>query len=264
MPLERLALFDTTLRDGVGGPFRPSTEQRRELARCIAEAGLGVIELFAVGDANPDEARALAAELPGVTACVIARATAGELDEALHVLEPATYRRVHLYADLTRREGVPEALEGIWAARTNLDSVEFSPLRALQIEASELLEHVLAAVDSGATIVNLSDTAGQATPEGVAEVFSALRDRLDGDVALSFHGHDDAGRAVANALSACRNGAQQVHLCIDGVGPRGGNPHGQNFVREAALDPALAAALPELHRAALERAHALVSGQRRT
>ena len=84
-----------------------------------------------------------------------------------------------------------------------------------------------AAVEAGATTINLPDTVGYATPKGYGEIFSHLLDKLpilqQRNIVLSAHCHDDLGMAVANSLSAVEHGARQVECTINGIGERAGN-----------------------------------------
>jgi len=230
-----IRLLDTTLRDGTGsGAFAPSADARRTIALALAGAGIDAIEL-ASSDAEDVEALcALAGELADVEVCVIGPATSDAVAKALALLAEARSPRIHLYADVERPDGLSRALEAVFAARVNVDRVEFSPLRAFETEPDAVVEIAVAVSDSGASAVNLSDTRGEATPDDVARLIGRVAARLGGTCTTSFHGHDHAGRAVANALAACEAGARQIHVCVGGVGPQGGNTPLEGLV--AAID----------------------------
>jgi 2-isopropylmalate synthase len=80
------------------------------------------------------------------------------------------------------------------------------------------------AVERGAARICLCDTVGFATPEGVAAVTRFSREIVGPHVGIDWHGHNDRGLAVANALSAARAGADRLHATALGVGERVGNP----------------------------------------
>ncbi len=63
------------------------------------------------------------------------------------------------------------------------------------------------AVERGAARICLCDTVGFATPEGVASVTRFSREIVGAQIGIDWHGHNDRGLAVANALSAARNRA---------------------------------------------------------
>jgi 2-isopropylmalate synthase len=109
--------------------------------------------------------------------------------------------------------------------RRHCDEVEFSAEDASRTDLDYLCQVVLAAVESGATIINLPDTVGYSTPDGYAEMFRQVRARLGAhpNVVLSAHCHDDLGLALANSLAAIEAGVRQVECTINGIGERAGN-----------------------------------------
>src|SRR5678815_6073019 len=111
--------------------------------------------------------------------------------------------------------------------RDSTRDVEFSPEDASRTEMEFLEEITLAAIEAGATTINLPDTVGYATPKGYGHIFSHLIAKFpvirQRNIVLSAHCHDDLGMAVANSLSAVENGARQVECTINGIGERAGN-----------------------------------------
>jgi 2-isopropylmalate synthase len=94
------------------------------------------------------------------------------------------------------------------------------------------------AVERGATRVCLCDTVGFATPEGVAKVTRFAREIVGARVGIDWHGHNDRGLAVANALSAAKAGADRLHATALGVGERVGNPAMELLLLNLALSGA--------------------------
>jgi len=84
---------------------------------------------------------------------------------------------------------------------------------------------VVAAIDAGATTINVPDTVGYNLPEQFGNTIRTLMERVpNSDKAVfSVHCHNDLGLAVANSLSAVMNGARQVECTINGLGERAGN-----------------------------------------
>jgi 2-isopropylmalate synthase len=84
-----------------------------------------------------------------------------------------------------------------------------------------------AAIDHGATRLCLSDTVGHATPDGVRNLIQFTRSVVAGtgvkDIGLDWHGHNDRGLALENALWALEFGADRVHATALGIGERVGN-----------------------------------------
>jgi 2-isopropylmalate synthase len=82
------------------------------------------------------------------------------------------------------------------------------------------------AIDHGAKRLCLCDTTGHVTPEGTRNLISWTRGLIRGlgvDVKVDWHGHNDRGMALVNALSAMGAGADRVHGCAQGIGERVGN-----------------------------------------
>ncbi|GFP31382.1 2-isopropylmalate synthase, partial [Candidatus Hakubella thermalkaliphila] len=82
-----------------------------------------------------------------------------------------------------------------------------------------------AAIEGGATVINVPDTVGYAMPHEFAELIDQIRKRVRGidKVILSVHCHNDLGLAVSNSLAAVQHGAQQVEVAVNGLGERAGN-----------------------------------------
>jgi isopropylmalate/homocitrate/citramalate synthase len=104
-------------------------------------------------------------------------------------------------------------------------------------------------VNAGATRICVADTSGHATPTGAFRLVSFLRQMLGeggaGAVGIDWHGHDDRGLAVANALAAAWAGADRLHATALGIGERVGNPPMEQMLVNARL---LGWAQPDLSR----------------
>lgn len=252
MPPDVLRLFDTTLRDGRGASgTTPDPALCREFAGALGAAGIDVVEV-ASSDSEPiATVQSLVAAVGSAEACVIAPATSDAVARALELLRDAYRPRIHLYADVALGGALAPALEAIFAARVNVDVVEFSPLRSFELPIDQVVELAVAAGDSGATVLNLSDTRGAATADHVRELVSRTRTRLDAGVSTSFHGHDHEGRAIDNALAACDAGARQIHVCVGGRASHGSNTDLAGFVAAFEAREHDAGWAPHLDRAAL-------------
>src|SRR6185369_10278984 len=83
-----------------------------------------------------------------------------------------------------------------------------------------------AAIDHGATRLCISDTVGHATPDGVRNLIQFTKSVIAGtgaNVGLDWHGHNDRGLALVNAIWALEFGADRVHGTALGIGERVGN-----------------------------------------
>ena len=239
--METVRIFDTTLRDGEQSPGATLTlAEKLEIARHLEAMGVDVIEAgFPISSQGDFESvRAIASEVTGSVVCGLARSTSKDIERAGEAVKGAARPRIHIFCATSKihrehklRKGKEEiiriSVESIRQARQYTDDIEFSPEDASRTELDFLEEITQAAVEAGATTINLPDTVGYATPKTYGEIFSHLLKKLpilrERKVILSSHCHDDLGLAVANSLSAVENGARQVECTINGIGERAGN-----------------------------------------
>jgi 2-isopropylmalate synthase len=126
---------------------------------------------------------------------------------------------------MTPDEIVRRAVEGVRRAAGYCDDIEFSPEDAARTEMDFLCRVVEAAIEAGATTVNIPDTVGYATPAHMGQAIASLVNRVPNidQATISVHCHNDLGLAVANSLAAVENGAGQIECTINGIGERAGN-----------------------------------------
>ncbi|HLQ12148.1 MAG TPA: 2-isopropylmalate synthase [Steroidobacteraceae bacterium] len=236
---DRVLIFDTTLRDGEQSPGCTMTQpEKLRLARALADLGVDVIEAGfpAASRGDWESVHAVAREVQGPIIAALARCTRDDIEKAARALEPAPRRRLHLVLatsaihrqyklNMAQDEIVRSAVAAIRIAREFCEDVEFSPEDASRTELDFLAEVVEAAVEAGATTINIPDTVGYTVPDEFGELFRYLRQNVRGidKVCLSVHCHDDLGMAVANSLTAVVAGARQIECTINGIGERAGN-----------------------------------------
>jgi 2-isopropylmalate synthase len=237
--MDRVHIFDTTLRDGEQSPgFSMNREEKLRLARQLEQLGVDIIEagfpIASPGDL--DAVRAVAAEIKDCRVAALARARQDDVDAALRGLEPAAKPRLHIFlatSDLhlkhklriSRSEALDQVAKSVRFGAEHCEEVEFSAEDASRTDIDFLCQVALAAAEAGATIINLPDTVGYSTPEEYGEFFRRVRAHLGAypKVVLSAHCHNDLGLAVANSLAAIDAGARQVECTINGIGERAGN-----------------------------------------
>jgi len=237
--MDTLQIFDTTLRDGEQSPgFSMNKDEKLRLARQIEDLGADIIEAgFPIASPGDLEAtRAVAAEIKQSRVAALARARQEDVDAALKGLDPAAKPRLHVFlatSDLhlkyklriNREQALEQIAKMVRFGRQHCEEVEFSAEDASRTEIDYLCQVVLAAVESGATIINLPDTVGYSTPDDYAAMFRKVRAKLGAHshVVLSAHCHDDLGLALANSLAAIDAGVRQIECTINGIGERAGN-----------------------------------------
>src|SRR5204863_8761868 len=103
------------------------------------------------------------------------------------------------------------AVEAVKLAREFVDDVEFYAEDAGRAEPAYLFEMIEAAIDSGATVVNIPDTTGYTVPEQYGGLIRSLTENVRNiaKAIISVHCHNDLGLAVANSLAGVHAGARQ-------------------------------------------------------
>jgi 2-isopropylmalate synthase len=236
---EQVYVFDTTLRDGEQSPgCSLNTEEKVRMARQLEQLQVDVIEAgFPIASVGDFEAvHIIARTIERCTVAALCRTVQADVERAWEAIQYAKKPRLHTFiatSDIhlehklkkTRQQVLSDAVAAVKLARSFCNEVEFSCEDASRTDVDFLCEIVSAAIDTGATIINLPDTVGYALPEEYGEMFQTVRERVAGirNVTLSAHCHNDFGLAVANSLAAIKNGARQVECTINGIGERAGN-----------------------------------------
>jgi len=236
-----IRIFDTTLRDGEQSPGATlNFAEKLEIARQLETLGVDVIEAgFPITSGGDFEAvSAIAKELETPIICGLARAMAADVDAAGKAVRPAKHGRVHVFCATSKihrekklhkafEEIIRISVEQIQHAREYVEDVEFSPEDGSRTELDYLVEITHAAIEAGATTINIPDTVGYATPAEYGHIFAYVREKLpiidERGIYLSAHCHDDLGLAAANSIAAVQHGARQIECTVNGIGERAGN-----------------------------------------
>lgn len=234
-----IRIFDTTLRDGEQSPGASmNLAEKLEVAGLLGEMGVDIIEAgFPIASPGDFESvRKIAETVSQSTICGLARCSDKDIDAAADAVEPAARSRIHVFLAtsaihrefklrMTPDEIVERAVAGVKRARNRCEDIEFSPEDACRTEYDFLCRVVEAAIEAGATTINIPDTVGYTSPSEIYDRFSMLRNRVPNidKATLSTHCHDDLGMAVANSLAAVSAGAGQIECTINGIGERAGN-----------------------------------------
>ncbi|HSB75357.1 MAG TPA: 2-isopropylmalate synthase, partial [Terriglobales bacterium] len=253
MTSSRVTVFDTTLRDGEQAPGCSMTvPEKLRLARQLDKLGVDVIEAgFPIAsDGDFEAVRAVAREVRRPIIAGLARAKEEDISRAWEALVFAERPRIHIFLatsdihlqfklKISREECLRQISTAVAYARTLCDDVEFSPEDTTRSELDFLCQAVQAAVDAGATTINIPDTVGYTVPEEYRAIITAIRERVRGmeNVVISVHCHNDLGMAVANTLSALEAGARQVECTINGIGERAGNAALEEIVMATRVRP---------------------------
>ncbi|HYU59930.1 MAG TPA: citramalate synthase [Solirubrobacterales bacterium] len=243
--MTHVQLYDTTLRDGMGGQgrslsaaekvrvvhaldrlgvqfieagFPSSNPKEAELFEILAGERLEQAQVVAFGmtrrrDARADEDPALASLVSSFApaVCLVGKTWALHLEKVTKVSRDENLEMI--------RDAV--AFCAAAGKRVVYDAEHF--FDAWRDDSAYALRCLEAAIDGGAENVTLCDTNGSTLPlqvaEATADVVMALGDR----VAIGIHTHNDAECGVANSLAAVESGARLVQGTINGCGERCGN-----------------------------------------
>src|SRR5437764_1499637 len=239
MDPNRVIIFDTTLRDGEQSPgISLNAVEKLEIAQQLARLGVDVIEAgFPIASPGDFQAvQGIAREVHGPVIAGLARAHAADIERAAEAVRDAERPRVHTFistSDIhikyqlqsTREDVLGQARAAVAHARALVEDVEFSPMDATRADVEFTAEVVQAAIDEGATTINIPDTVGYTMPDEYRRYLERLYELVPGlrAVVLSVHCHDDLGLAVANSFAGVLAGARQVECAINGIGERAGN-----------------------------------------
>ncbi len=236
----KIAIFDTTLRDGEQSPGASmNTEEKLVIAQQLLRLHVDVIEAgFPIS--SPGDFRSVQeiGRLAGDDAVVVGltRAVDKDIDRAAEALKTAKRPRIHTGLGvspqhlreklrITEDECVERAIHCVKYAKQYVEDVEFYAEDAGRADQKFLERVIQAAVDAGATVVNIPDTTGYQMPDDFGARIKGLADNVRGieNVTISVHTHNDLGMATALALAGVKNGATQIECTINGLGERAGN-----------------------------------------
>ncbi|HEV3400750.1 MAG TPA: 2-isopropylmalate synthase [Acidimicrobiales bacterium] len=234
---DRLIIFDTTLRDGEQSPgISLDATEKLEIAEQLARVGVDYVEAgFPVASQGDFEAvQGIARKVSGPVIAGLSRTHVADVDRCWDALRDAERARIHVFIStspnhmehmlqMTPTQVVAATRAGVARAREHTDDVEFSPQDATRTPLDFMLEVLQAAVDAGATTLNIPDTVGYGIPWDFGALIQYIRREVSGDYITSTHCHNDLGLATANSLAGVQAGARQVEVCVNGIGERAGN-----------------------------------------
>src|SRR3954467_3729414 len=248
---DRVIIFDTTLRDGEQSPgISLDAGEKLEIAEQLARLGVDYIEAgFPVASQGDFEAvEAIAKTVKGPVIAGLSRTHMADVDRCWDAVKHAERGRIHVFIStspshmehmlkMTPEQVKEETGRGVSRAREHTDDVEFSPQDATRTPMDFMLEVLQAAVDAGATTLNIPDTVGYGIPWDFGALIQYVRREVKGDYVTSTHCHNDLGLATANSLAGLQAGARQIEVCVNGLGERAGNAALEEVVMALAIRP---------------------------
>ena len=237
--MEKIIIFDTTLRDGEQAPGASlNPQQKLEIAFALEKLGVDVIEAgFPVASSGDFQAvKNISAKIKKSAICGLARCLKPDIIAAHKALRGAGHPRIHLFLATSKihlkykfKKAEDEILAlakgAIRTARKLCPDIEFSCEDATRSERDFIYRVVEMAINEGARTINIPDTVGYSYPQEIYSLITDIRNNVSNieKAVLAIHCHDDLGLSTANSLSAILAGARQVHCTINGIGERAGN-----------------------------------------
>src|SRR5499426_4201727 len=236
---ERVAIFDTTLRDGEQSPgCSMNLEEKLRMARQLDALGVDIIEAGFPISSDDDFAavREVARSCRRPVIAALCRTTPEDIERAWEALAEAARPRIHTFvatSDIhlqhklqkSREEVLEMSCQAVRLAKSFTHDVEFSAEDATRSDLDYLCRVITAVIDEGATVVNIPDTVGYTIPSEYTHIIQTLKQRVPNidKAVISVHCHNDLGLAVANSLAAVAAGARQIECTVNGIGERAGN-----------------------------------------
>ncbi|MDD5204356.1 MAG: 2-isopropylmalate synthase, partial [Desulfobacterales bacterium] len=235
----RVIIFDTTLRDGEQSPGASmNTAEKVRLSIQLEKLGVDVIEAgFPAASPGDSEAvRHISAKVRRAQVAALARASEEDIDRAWASVKDAAHPRIHTFIAtsdihmkyklrMDREQVVKAAVHAVRHAKKYTENVEFSAEDGSRSDPDFLCEIFGAAIEAGATTINLPDTVGYALPDEFGQLVAYVKAKTPGmdRIVLSVHCHNDLGLATANTIAGLRAGARQAEVTLNGIGERAGN-----------------------------------------
>jgi 2-isopropylmalate synthase len=237
--MDRVLVFDTTLRDGEQSPgVNLNMPEKLEIGKQLVSLGVDIIEAgFPISSPGDFESvNTLSRELKGVTICALTRARDKDIEVAADALQPAERGRIHTglgVSDnhlqyklrMSREQALETGIAAVKKARQYTDDIEYFMEDSGRAEPDYVYRVVEAVIAAGATTINVPDTTGYTYPNEYYHLLKGIIEKVpNSDKAVfSCHCHNDLGMATANTLAGVMGGARQVEVTVNGIGERAGN-----------------------------------------
>jgi 2-isopropylmalate synthase len=244
-PSRRVELDDESLRDGLQSPsvIDPPVEKKIELLHLMDALGIDSADIG----------------LPGAGPRAVADVTrlAREIIDCKLDIKPNCAARtvradIEPIIDISERIGAPIEVGTFigsspirqyaenWSLEMMLtsteDAVKFAASHDLPVmfvtedttraNPDTLRALYKTAIESGARRICVCDTVGHATPVGARALIRFIKSVVEEtgeEVSIDWHGHQDRGLGVINAIAAFEAGADRLHGTALGIGERVGN-----------------------------------------
>lgn len=232
--MEKVWILDTTLRDGLQSPVLTLTvDERVQVADLLCELGVDVVDVGypAMG---PEEISAIGEVVKVIDnrakVSVLAKPDIEEIDIAKEAIRDVKEGRIHIFTPVSKihlevlgTKSLDELARIIEYAKEGDFEVELTLEDALRGDPDIISKTIEIATTYRVDVINVADTVGIGSPYSVGELVRRVKEQVGDGCIVSVHCHNDLGMAVANTISAIKNGARQAHVTLLGIGTRAGN-----------------------------------------
>ena len=236
--MEKIRIFDTTLRDGEQTPGVTVTpDQKVQIAIKLDELGVDAIEAGfpIVSQGEMQAIKTIVNQGLKAEVCGLARAVETDIDAAIkcdlkyiHTFIATSDIHMQFKLKMSPEQVLERAVNAVDYCKKHGLQVEFSAEDATRSDRYFLLKVLSAVTDAGVDRIDIPDTVGYRTPDYMAQIVKDVRNITR--VPVSVHCHNDFGLAVANAIAGINAGAACAHVTVNGLGERAGNASLEEFV----------------------------------
>jgi 2-isopropylmalate synthase len=238
--------FDETLRDGLQNPsvVDPGIEKKLEILHLMEDLGIHEADIGLPGSSKRafDDVLRLCKEVVdckmNIKIACAGRTVVSDITPMIEISQRAGLPvEVYAFIGSSPIRQYAENWDADLIAKRSAEAIDVAvkaglPVAYVTEDTTRSRPDVLTtlfrtAIDHGATRLCLSDTVGHATPDGVRNLIQFTRNVIAGtgasNIGIDWHGHNDRGLALENALWALEFGADRVHATALGIGERVGN-----------------------------------------
>ncbi len=242
---QRFTLFDETLRDGLQNPSveDPPIEDKLRILHLMEDLGVDEADIGLPGSSKRafEDVLTMCKEVVSckmkIRIAAAGRTVVGDITPMIEISQRAGIPvEVYAFIGSSPIRQYVEQWDVSLIAKRSAEAIDVAVKAGLPVafvtedttrsRPDALTTLFRMAVDHGARRLCLSDTVGHATPDGVRNLVQFTRSVIAGtgaEVGIDWHGHNDRGFALENAIWALEFGADRVHATALGIGERVGN-----------------------------------------
>jgi 2-isopropylmalate synthase len=244
-PTQAFDFDDESLRDGVQSPSvtDPPLSDKLELLELMESIGVRSVDIGLPGASNRAfddvvaQARHIQAHRLRLEPNCAARTVLSDIKPVAEAVQKSGQPIVlYTFIGSSPIRQYAESWDLDFILRASTEAIDFGVKEGLEVAyvtedttraSPQNLDRLFRnAIAHGASRLVLCDTVGHVTPDGTRALVEWTRELIGSTgagVKIDWHGHNDRGLAVANAIAALQGGVHRVHACGLGIGERVGN-----------------------------------------